>query len=107
MNINSRNIFIVYLFLYFSLLVGFYFNEDFAGGYLKDYLLHKSITDSFDENFIESFFNYDKFVLPHSPVYIIFFLILKKIFFNEIFVRLIGLHLSLLIPFFFVVMLKN
>ena len=41
MNINSRNIYIVYVFLYFSLLVGFYFNEDFALGYKTDYLRYK------------------------------------------------------------------
>ena len=106
MNINSRNIFVIYLFLYFSLLIGFYFNEDSGGGYFKDYLIHKEVTGYFYENFSESFFNYDKFVLTHSPVYITFFLILKKIFFNETFIRLIGLHLSLLIPFFFYLCLK-
>ena len=106
MNINSRNIFVIYLFLYFSLLIGFYFNEDFGGGYFKDYLMDKEVRDYFYENFSESFFNYDKFASTHSPVYIIFFLILKKIFFNETFIRLIGLHLSLLIPFFFYLCLK-
>ena len=40
MNISSRNINIIYLFLYFSLLVGFYFNEDFAFGYRADYSRH-------------------------------------------------------------------
>ena len=42
MNINSRNIYITYLFLYFSLLVGFYFNEDFGLGYKSDYLLYRN-----------------------------------------------------------------
>ena len=106
MNINSRNIFVIYLFLYFSLLIGFYFNEDSGGGYFKDYLMHKEVTGYFYENFGESFFNYDKFAITHSPVYITFLLILKKIFFNETFIRLIGLHLSLLIPFFFYLCLK-
>ena len=41
MNINSKNIYIIYLFLYFSLLAGFYFNEDFGAGYIADYLYHK------------------------------------------------------------------
>ena len=49
MNINSRNINIIYLFLYFSLLVGFYFNEDFALGYKSDYLNYR--------NFVFLFFN--------------------------------------------------
>ena len=55
MNINSRNISIIYLFLYIYLLLGFYFNEDFAGGYLQDYNLRKYYANYFDANFIETF----------------------------------------------------
>ena len=73
MNINSRNIFVIYLFLYFSLLIGFYFNEDFGGGYFKDYLMDKEVRGYFYENLSESFFNYNKFAITHSPVYITFF----------------------------------
>ena len=51
MNINSRNIYIIYIFLYLSLLVGFYFNENFGAGYLVDYLFHKDISVFFDEEF--------------------------------------------------------
>ena len=56
MNINSRNINIIYLFLYFSLLVGFYFNEDFAFGYKADYSLHYHlIISSLKEDFFNKF----------------------------------------------------
>ena len=108
MNINSRNISIIYLFLYFSLLLGFYFNEDFAGGYVQDYLTHKKIVSYFDVNFAEAFLNYEKFVdkIPRSPIFIILFLILEKISFNETFAKLINLHVSLLIPYFFYLCLK-
>ena len=80
MNINSRNIYIIYLFLYLSLLLGFYFNEDFAGGYMQDYLLHKNMANRFDSNFIESFLNYEKFEdkIPHSPIFIAFFFNFRK-----------------------------
>ena len=107
MNINSRNIFIIYLLLYFSLLVGFYFNEDFALGYITDYSLHKNlVVVFFYENFSHSLLNFDKFATNHSPIYIIFFLFLEKISFSENFSRLIFLHLSLLIPYFFYLCLK-
>jgi hypothetical protein len=107
MNINSRNIFIIYLLLYFSLLVGFYFNEDFALGYITDYSLHKNlVVVFFYENFSHSLLNFDKFATNHSPIYIIFFLFLEKISFSENFSRLICLHLSLLIPYFFYLCLK-
>ena len=87
MNINSRNICIIYLFLYFSLLVGFYFGEDSGAGYLADYLFHKDkVLPFFDENFIKSFLNYDRLgyeegaltATSHSPIYVIFFLFLQK-----------------------------
>ena len=106
MNINSRNICIIYLFLYLSLLLGFYFNEDFSGGYLQDYRVHKNVASYFGVNFIETFLNYEKFELPHSPIFITIFLILEKISFNESFAKLINLHFSLLIPYFFYLCLK-
>ena len=106
MNINSRNICIIYLFLYFSLLLGFYFNEDFAGGYVQDYREHNNTASYFDANFIETFLNYGKFKMPHSPIFMTLFLIIKKISFNETFAKLISLHLSLLIPYFFYLCLK-
>ena len=106
MNINSRNICIIYLFLYFSLLLGLYFNEDFSGGYIQDYGVHKYTASFFTGNFIETFLNYEKLGLPHSPIFIALFSILHKIFFNETLVKLINLHFSLLIPYFFYLSLK-
>ena len=107
MKVNFKNILFVYLFLYFSLLVGFYFNEDFALGYITDYSIHKNrIVPFFRDNFIESLINYEKFESNHSPIYIILILFLEKISFSETFSRLIGLHLSLLIPYFFYLCLK-
>ncbi len=106
MNINSRNIYIIYLLLYFSLLIGFYFNEDFGSGYKTDYFLDKKFVFLFKENILKTLLNFDKFTTSHSPIYYIFFVLLEKISFNEITSRLINLHLSLLIPFFFYLCLK-
>jgi len=107
MNINSRSINIIYLFLYFSLLVGFYFNEDFAFGYRTDYSLHHYLIISLlKEDFLKTLLNFDKFMMSHSPIYYIFFLFLEKISFNETISRLINLHISLLIPYFFYLCLK-
>ena len=106
MNISSRNVYTIYIFLYFSLLVGFYFGEDFGAGYITDYSFHKNVVASFDNNFIESFLSFDRFGTSHSPVYIIFFLFLEKLSINETFARLINLHFSLLLPYFFYLCLK-
>ena len=101
MNINSRNIYVAYILLYFSLLVGFYFNEDFALGYIIDYYGGKQFVSSFEKDFLKTLLNFDKFTTSHSPIYYIFVLFLEKISFNETVLRLINLHTSLLIPIFF------
>ena len=106
MNINSRNIYIVYILLYFSLLIGFYFKEDFALGYISDYYGGKQFVYLFEKDFVKTLLNFDKFTTSHSPIYYIFVLFLEKISFNEIVSRLINLHTSLLIPYFFYLSLK-
>jgi|TARA_Y100000310_G_scaffold26199_1_gene25012 hypothetical protein len=106
MNINSRNIYIIYALLYFSLLVGFYFNEDFALGYISDYYGNKQFVSLFEKDFVKTLLNFDKFTTSHSPIYYIFVLFLEKISFNETVLRLINLHTSLLIPIFFYLCLK-
>ena len=106
MNINPKNIYITYLFLYFSLLLGFYFNEDFARGYMTDYSVLKLYVPLFEKNFVNTLLNFDALGTSHSPIYYIFVLFLEKISFNETFSRLINLHVSLLIPYFFYLCLK-
>ena len=106
MNINSRNIYVIYILLYFSLLVGFYFNEDFSLGYISDYYGVKLLVSLFEKDFVKTLLNFDKFTTSHSPIYYIFVLFLEKISFNETFSRLINLHVSLLIPYFFYLCLK-
>ena len=106
MNINSRNIYIVYILLYFSLLIGFYFNEDFSLGYINDYYGGKEYVSFFEKDFVKTLLNFDKFTTSHSPIYYIFVLFLEKISFNETVLRLINLHTSLLIPIFFYLCLK-
>ena len=106
MNIKSRNIYLIYLFLYFSLLLGFYFNEDFVLGYNIDYFWHYEIVSLFEKDFTKTLLNFHKETTSHSPFFYVFFLFLKKISFNESTTRLINLHLSLFIPYFFYLCLK-
>ena len=106
MNINSRNIYIVYLLLYFSLLLGFYFNEDFGLGYIYDYSILKLYVPLFEKDIVKTLLNFDKLGTSHSPIYYILVLFLEKISFSETFSRLVNLHVSLLIPYFFYLCLK-
>jgi len=107
MNINSRNIFFIYLFLYISLLLGFYFGEDFALGSEKDYLSFRNNIFLSEDDFVHSLLNFDKLSEGHPLlIYQILLLFLEKMPFSEIFTRLIVLHFSLLIPFFLYLCLK-
>ncbi len=80
MNINPKNIYIIYLFLYFSLLLGFYFNEDFGLGYITDYSVLKLYVPLFEKNFVKTLLNFDTLGTSHSPIYYIFVLFLRKNF---------------------------
>ena len=86
--------------------MGLNFNENFPGGYIQDYEVHQYAASFFSKNFIETFLNYEKLGLPHSPIFMSLFFILQKISFSETFAKLINLHFSLLIPFFFYLCLK-
>ena len=107
MKLERLHIILYYLILYLSLLVGFYYGEDFAGGFKYDLQTHKMLLDNlFNKNLSYGLLNYDIFYVPHSPIFIIYLLFLKKIFLVEEIYRLINLHFSLLLPFFVGLSLK-
>ena len=107
MKLERGHIFLYYLILYLSLLVGFYYGEDFAGGFKYDLQTHKMLLDNlFNKNLSYGLLNYDIFYVPHSPIFIMYLLFLKKIFLVEEIYRLINLHFSLLLPFFVGLSLK-
>ena len=107
MKLKHNYILIYYFLLYLSLLAGFFFNEDFAGGFRYDFNIHKNlIKDLFDESLIYGLVNYDKNYVPHSPLFIIYLSISKKIFYSEDLFRLFNLHTFLLIPLFVGLSLK-
>ena len=97
--LNNRNFFYIYLFLYFSLLVGFYLNEDFAGGALMDYMHHTEKMNIMQNEIIDKFLNYNEVETPHSPVYLLYFIFLNNMF-GIYGAKLINMHFILFIPFF-------
>lgn len=105
----KKNFLIIYYFiLYLTLLIGFYFGEDFARGFEYDYQIHKNlIKDLFGSSILYGLLNYDQNYVPHSPLFIIYIVIFKKIFVYEDVFRLINLHICLLIPIFTGLSLKH
>ena len=107
MKLNKNYIILYYLALYFSLLIGFYFGEDFAGGFKYDLQTHNMLIENlFNKGLGYGLLNYDIYYVPHSPIFIIYIFFLKKIFVLEEIYRFLNLHISLLIPFFVGLSLK-
>ena len=107
MKIKKKIFLSIYFFLYLSLIFGFYINEDSAGGFIKDYDLHFDLTNKlFNNSIIYGFLNYDIYYVPHSPLFILYLIIIKKFFVSEFLLRLFHLHLCLLIPYFIFLAIK-
>ena len=101
---NNFSFFIIIL--YFSLLVGFYLNENSTGGAIKDYFNQKVISINFSNEFLNTLLNYDKTSTRHSPVLIILFSAFEKYGVNDFIIRLINLHVCLFLPLIFFKCLK-
>ena len=93
--------FFLIIILYFSLLIGFYYNENSTGGAFTDYFGHKQISISFANDFLNTFLNFDKTQTRHSPVLIILLSFLEKFQINDFLIRLINLHICLVLPIIF------
>ena len=101
MRLKDNFLVIYYLLLYLTLLIGFFFGEDFARGFKYDYQIHQNlIKDLFNESITYGLLNYDENYVPHSPLFIIYIVIFQKIFVYEEIFRFINLHICLLIPAF-------
>ncbi len=106
--LNNNYITIICSFLiYCSLLFGFFFNENITSGAYWDYQGNKNLAERFIINFENAFFNYDAYNTRHSPIFWIIISGLKKLFQNDFFVRLFHLHLTLSLPIFFFLCLKE
>jgi len=103
---NHKFEILLLLLLYFSLIVGFAYDENALGGSMGDYLNQKKISAKFANNFYETFLNYNKETSRHSPILIILFSFFEKFKINDFAIRLFNIHFMLLIIFFFYRSLK-
>ena len=95
-----------FLILYISLLISFFLGEDSTGGAFLDYSNHKHIITAFIKDFKSTILNYDNYQTRHSPILIIFLSSLEKINLTDTIIRLIHLHLCLILPLTFYLILK-
>ena len=63
----------IYIILYISVLIGFYFNEDVLGGSRNDYLYHLQFVELFSNNLIYGLnvYGYDGYLARNSPLFYI------------------------------------
>ena len=102
MILSKKKIYALYFLSYLSLLLGFYFNEDTAGGQIQDYNTHINLVNIFiNKGIINFLLDYSSSSVPHSPFYVLYILLLKKIFIYSEVARLINLHIVLFLPIFF------
>ena len=92
---------VFFLLLYSSLLISFFLGENSTGGAIGDYINQKKASQAFASEFLKTFLEYDAYGTRHSPILIIFLSLFEKIRLPDIFIRLIHLHLTLLLPFIF------
>lgn len=87
--IISNNYYLLFfLFLYFSVLLGFYFDEDNLGGAIFDSTYHFKISEEFNKNFLYTFENFGDrqkdLGTRNSPIFWIFLSIFEKYFSYDI-----------------------
>ena len=88
--LNKTSLFFL---LYLSLLVGFFFDENSSGGALPDFLVRFELIESFRDNFINTFFEYNNFGDRHSPVLVMLLALFGKVGLEIDLIRLMHLHL--------------
>ena len=108
MNLKNNYNLLIYSILYISLLFGLFINEDSTIGYKADHFTHLIIIELFDQNFIGTLLNFDKVdTSAHSPFFYMVYLLIKKISFNnDLLLRIVNFHISLFVPYLFYLILK-
>ena len=104
-NFSKKDI-VLFILLYLSLLISFYFGENSTGGAIIDYNGQKNVSQDFANSFKSTLLNYDNYGTRHSPILIIFLSFFEKLNFSDYSIRLIHLHICLLLPLFFYKSLK-
>ena len=90
-----------FFFLYLTLLIGFFLNENSSGGAIHDFQIISKAIIAFSINFNATFENFNDFNISHFPYYYIFLSCIYT-FFGKVFaLKFLVLHLSLLLPIIF------
>ena len=93
---------IVFFIFYLSLIFGFYIDENLNYGAIPDWkYTDLPVINDLSLNIKKTLLNYESYGHRHSPVYLIFLSLFKKIGISIDGIRLLHLNLSLLLIYFF------
>ncbi len=94
--------FLLFLFLYLSLVFGFYINENLNFGAIGDWVhTDKPVIEALTEDIKKTLLNYESFGHRHSPLYLIFLSFFHKLGLSLDSVRFLHLNLSILLIYYF------
>ncbi len=94
-NINNNNV-LFSLLLYLSLIIGFIIDENLNHGSYQDWArANILVIGEFSSNFVETFLNYEKLEMRHSPIYLIFLSSLLNLGLDFDQIRFLHMHLSI------------
>ena len=96
---NSSNKIVIFIVLYISLLVGFYFGENSSGGAYPDFMMRMDIIENFKSDFFNTFLQYDSSPDRHSPIILIIISYLNILGISFEIIRLLHLHLLPILVF--------
>ena len=105
-NIILDNLKIFYIFLYSTLIFGFFLNENTLGGSTSDFAEFWRISNLFARDFLSTIQDYNLTGHRQSPVYLIWQSLFIRLNISETLYRLLNLHLSLLLILSFYKVLK-
>ena len=104
-NKSSYSFYTIFLLL-ITYFMGFIFNENSSGGAYKDFINQSIVVNAFSENFFQTFLNYDDYNTRHSPIFIIFLSLFKKINLSDDIIRFLHFIICLSLPYLFFKCLK-
>ena len=94
--------FLVFLFLYLSLVFGFYIDENLNFGSIGDWLhTDKPVIEALSEDIKKTLLDYESFGHRHSPLYLIFLSFFYKLGIPFDLIRFLHLNLSIFLIYYF------
>ena len=92
--LKQNKTFLIFLFLYLSLIFGFYIDENLNFGAMGDWFhTDKPVIESLSKNIKKTLLDYESFGHRHSPLYLIFLSFFYKLGFSLDLIRFFHLNL--------------